>query len=410
MADRPLPPGPAPSQDPSRRSRLGRPHTFVVHGDLHNHTLLSDGRGDPASAFARLRAAGLDVAALTDHASIPFADLPGLDPALYPDDEAFAAAHNGPRSFDESGWAATAAFADAHDEPGRFTAIRGFEWTEPWAGHVNVWFSSSWLGVTTPGDVGGLHAWLASAEPDALFGYNHPGREPGRLGGFARPGGAVGVDLTRRMVAMEAFNRTRDFLFEGHWRGWPSPLASILDAGWRPGVIGCSDEHGREFGLVGKGRTGIWVAEHSRDGVAAALRARATFATREVGLRLDAELDGVRMGGSLPAPLGGRHRLRVDVAGGGHDGVPVVAQLLVGTGGDVASAGVRVAATVPLGPVGGEAVEVDVDLPPAAWVLLRVADPAQPNDVPGPAGHEANVRAVAYASPWWGATGRPLGD
>src|SRR6266536_4896390 len=50
----------------SRQSRLfpGRP---LVHADLHNHTWLSDGRGDPGQAFACLREAGLDVAAITDH-------------------------------------------------------------------------------------------------------------------------------------------------------------------------------------------------------------------------------------------------------------------------------------------------------------------------------------------------------
>ncbi|MFN8075229.1 MAG: DUF3604 domain-containing protein [Kineosporiaceae bacterium] len=393
-----------PATDPTRRSRLGSPHTFVVHADLHNHTLLSDGRGDPATAFAKMRAAGLDVAALTDHASIPFSALPTLDAHLYPDDDALAAAYNPPRSFDAAGWAATAAFADAHDVPGEFTAIRGFEWTEPWAGHVNVWFSSSWLPVTTPGDVSGLHAWLAASEPGALFGYNHPGREPGRLGGFARPEGAVGVDLTRRMVAMEAFNRSIDFLFVGTAAGRPSPFAAILDAGWRPGVIGSSDEHGRDYGLVGKGRTGVWVSEHTRDGVAAALRARATFATREVGLRLDATLDGARMGSALPGPIGGRHRLRLDVAGGGLDGRDLLAQVLVGAPG--AGAGVDVVAQVELPGAARAAgpIEADVDLPEAAWALLRVADPSLPNDTPGPAGHPANVRGVAYASPWWGLT------
>ena len=51
----------------SRRSRLF-PGPFLVHADLHNHTQLSDGRGDPADTFPALRAAGLDAAAITDHA------------------------------------------------------------------------------------------------------------------------------------------------------------------------------------------------------------------------------------------------------------------------------------------------------------------------------------------------------
>ena len=58
-----------PSGGAARSSRLTR-GTSLVHADLHNHTLLSDGDGDPADAFVSMRAAGLDVAALTDHATL----------------------------------------------------------------------------------------------------------------------------------------------------------------------------------------------------------------------------------------------------------------------------------------------------------------------------------------------------
>jgi hypothetical protein len=51
----------------ARLSRITR-GTLLVHADLHNHTVLSDGAGDPAAAFPSMRDAGLDVAALTDHA------------------------------------------------------------------------------------------------------------------------------------------------------------------------------------------------------------------------------------------------------------------------------------------------------------------------------------------------------
>ena len=54
--------GSAPTTGAARTSRLTR-GTRLVHADLHNHTLLSDGDGDPALAFASMRSAGLDVAA-----------------------------------------------------------------------------------------------------------------------------------------------------------------------------------------------------------------------------------------------------------------------------------------------------------------------------------------------------------
>ncbi|MGH2728531.1 MAG: twin-arginine translocation signal domain-containing protein, partial [Actinomycetota bacterium] len=42
---------------------------FVVHSDLHNHSLISgDAFGDPATAYAQMRARGIDVACVTEHA------------------------------------------------------------------------------------------------------------------------------------------------------------------------------------------------------------------------------------------------------------------------------------------------------------------------------------------------------
>ena len=54
-----------------------------------------------------------------------------------------------------------------------------------------------------------------------------------------------------------------------------------LDAGWTPGLIGVTDEHGRDWGHPeGKGRTGLFVTELSRSGVREALSNRRSFAAR----------------------------------------------------------------------------------------------------------------------------------
>jgi hypothetical protein len=385
--------------DPARRSRLitdSADPLRLLFADLHNHSLHSDGRGDPEDAFRQLRDAGLDVAALTDHASTPLDRLAGLSLDDYPDAEALAIGRLAPRSIDATTWKRTADIADAHDVPGQFTALRGFEWTEPWLGHVNVWFSQEYLAVTTPGRVDGLHDFLAESETGALFGYNHPGREPGRLGGFEVPGRHP--ELARRMVALEVFNRTHDFLFEGYEHGQRSPVADCLDAGWRPGLIGCSDEHGRSYGLVGKGRTGLWAPAHTRRGVQETLLSRRTYATREVGLRLDATLDGAPMGAVLRT--GRTAALSVDVAGSVYLGPDAEVQLLASSRSRDDDGGVRVVhrSTVQL----GEVADLDVPVPDdARWLVLRVADPDQPRGGPAPSGHAARGWALAYASPWY---------
>ncbi|HSK25706.1 MAG TPA: hypothetical protein VK894_02200 [Jiangellales bacterium] len=380
--------------DAGRRSALAG-DLVLLHGDLHNHTMLSDGAGDPGEAFARLRAAGLDVAALTDHSSIPRHHLDRLDPADYPDAEALRLARLAPDSLDGAGWAVTGALADEADAPGAFTAIRGFEWTEPWLGHANVWFSEGYLPVHTPGRIGGLHRWLLDHEADALLGYNHPGREPGRFGGFA-----LEPALVPRMVGVEVFNRYDDYLLDSGPRHGRAPaLVECLRAGWRPGLLGVSDEHGRDYGLAGKGRTGLWVTEHSRAGVRECLLARRTFATREVGLRLFASLAGVPMGGALPDPVGPL-RMRVDLGG---SGLPEGRRVLLQTLGDLGGPEPTVLSVLDADV--SEVVELDLDHAGSPWVLLRVADPARPNpqvDVTG-AGVAGPVagRALAYASPWY---------
>src|SRR5918912_897712 len=201
------------STDDWRRSRLEPAGPFLVVGDLHNHTTLSDGSATPESAYRQMREAGLDVAALTDHASIARSRRDDLGLHQYPDADALAVARMMPRSFDDAGWRRTGELADAVDVPGVFTALRGFEWTEPWLGHVNVWFSDEYVDVRTPGSLSGLFAFLADQEQKALFGYNHPGREGGRHEAFTIPTNEKAADIPARMVALEAFNRTDDYLF-----------------------------------------------------------------------------------------------------------------------------------------------------------------------------------------------------
>ena len=389
--------GSAPAVGAARASRITT-GTTLVHADLHNHTLLSDGDGDPALAFDSMRSAGLDVAALTDHATYSDNALGDvLTDALPPD-------YHQAAGLTPNGWARTRDYADAANTDGAFTAIRGFEWSEPLLGHVNVWFTEHYVDVLQAGLMAPLLEWLRR-EPglvldggaDGIAGFNHPGREPGRFEEFRFDPAA-----RDQMVSLEMFNRRDDYLFEGWADGLSSPLCACLNAGWRTGITGVTDEHGVDWGHPeGKGRTGLWVADHTRAGVKAAMQARRFFATRTSGLRVDATASvaggpAVPMGSVLPVSRGdvtftldlarddswlGR-RLTVQVLRPGPDApvVPLVQEFVVGD---------LVTVTLPL------------DLADGDWVLLRVADPTQPNASPGPAGHPGNDLGIAYTSPWW---------
>lgn len=381
--------GRAPAGGAQRESRISR-GTVLVHADLHNHTLLSDGDGDPSAAFPSMRDAGLDVAALTDHA-IRGASVEGTGTGGTPW-----------IGLDRAGWRRTGELALAHDRPGEFTAIRGFEWTHPDLGHINAWFTDDFTDIVGRAGIAQFYDWLTttgretglsgSRQGTGLAGFNHPGREAGRFADFAYRDAA-----REQLVSLEMFNRYDDYLFEGVARGGTSPLVACLEAGWRTGLLGVTDEHGEDWGFPeGKGRAGLWVTELSRAGVAEAMRARRFFATRLSGLRVDATADGVRMGSTLPHRSGPvEFALDVD-RGPGWAGMPLQVQVLRP---DLPVPAVVEVADIRCGEVAW--FSVPLDAADGGWVVLRIADPAEPSDSPGPPGHPANNLAVAYASPWF---------
>jgi hypothetical protein len=390
----------APLTGAQRASRISS-GTTLVHADLHNHTLLSDGDGSPEDAFVSMRAAGLDVAALTDHATLSDHLLGDQVKAVMP------AGYSQLGGLTREGWERTGVLADGADRPGVFTAMRGFEWSEPTLGHVNVWFTEEWTDVVDLGQMGPLYRWLerqsgllglGDGGAEGIAGFNHPGREPGRFEEFR-----FDRAVRDQMVSLEMFNRRDDYLFEGYADGHPSPLCVCLNAGWRTGITGVTDEHGTDWGFPeGKGRTGLWVEEHSRAGVLAAMRARRFFATRTSGLRVDATAaydDGrpaVRMGGVLP--LGeGLVTFTLDLErDDSWTGRTLHAQVL-----RPGTEAPEVVDVVPF--VVGDVVRfpVPLDVADGDWVLLRISDPAQVNATPGPAGHPCNDLGIAYTSPWW---------
>jgi hypothetical protein len=432
-----LPLGSSTGLGAERASRLF-PGTRVAHADLHNHTLLSDGDGNPDEAFAKMRGHGLDVAALTDHSTTSkFAKPPcGENTDCH-----------SLTGIDEASWQRLGELADGALEDGQFTAIRGFEWSSPTLGHVNVWFSHTWIDpLTTAGassgegisqwarEIPGLgeaaapvldpvsaanptagatmrpfYEWLSTAPGtpaiggglDAIAGFNHPGREPGRFGYFT-----YDARLRDRIVSMEVFNRSEDYLFEGTDQNQPSPLVQCLNAGWRVGLLGVTDEHGTNWGFnPAKGRGGLWVTELTRAGVREAMLARRFFATVVEGLRLDVSATGadgapVRMGGVLKHTTGPvRFELDID-RGPEWVGKPLSVQVL--TAGTTMPTVAHVQDVVV--PSAAEPVvsfTVDLDIADAPWLVVRITDPEKGPDGRATAPFDSLKGAIAYASPFY---------
>jgi hypothetical protein len=417
--------------DTARTSRLF-PGTWLAHADLHNHTLFSDGAGDPALAFDSMRSAGLDVAALTDHSTVSY----GLPEHVCADGDCSLA------GIDEESWVKALEMADGAHRDGEFTAMRGFEWSSPTLGHMNVWFSQTWIdplhtggtstgegaaqfiheemGVppqasaqldelvrsapTTGAGMLAFYDWLRAPVDrpiiggglDGIAGFNHPGREPGRFSYFE-----FEPDLTDRIVSIEVFNRREDYLYEGTTSGARSPINECLNAGWRVGLLGVTDEHGTDWGYPdGKGRTGLWVPSLTRAGVREALLARRFFSTRLRGLRLDAAANGVPMGGVLKHSRG-PVTFQVDIDRGKEWwDQPLNVQVLMP--GEVMPTVVHSEdIRFPPGnsPVPTFTSEIDSD--EGTWVVLRVTDPAVQADDRADDLWSSFGNAIAYASPFF---------
>ncbi len=445
--------GPVGSTGASRISSItSSAATRLVHADMHNHSLLSDGDGNPANAYSLMKQRGLDVAALTEHASGD----------VNPGDSSSCGEGTCGRvlSLTDAGWEYVRELADAANDPvNGFIAIRGFEWTSVVQGHVNVWFSSEYTDPSrTGGQAGheavstfiadnsggdpisaagmgafqdspgagmaGFYQWLQT-EPqtpgwggglDGIGGFNHPGREPGRFGNFGHLAG-----VHDRIVSMEIMNRGDDYLFEGVKYGARSPLQVCLDNGWRVGLLGVTDEHGddawgRDVTATGKGRAGLWVREdlpYNRVAIKEAMTARRFFATNKSGLRLDltatsmVTAETARMGQTLAHEQGAVvFDLDIDGinAGAWAGSKPLTLQVLRPDGGLLPSVAHQQDFIVPAPGTGPIRFVVPLDVADGDWAVVRVLDPAEPmpgGDAAGAKGSafEGLGRAVAYASP-----------
>lgn len=129
-----------------------KPEYNIYFGEMHGHTLFSDGSTDADSYYTNIRDnAKLDFAALTDH------DHGGIGKEeLYGDV-----------------WKEIQAAAKKYYEPGRFTTILGYERDSyPWYNNAVVYFSSHdapMLGAEIPGEITKAELSEALARKDVIL-------------------------------------------------------------------------------------------------------------------------------------------------------------------------------------------------------------------------------------------------
>jgi hypothetical protein len=260
----------------------------LLWADLHQHSRLSDGTGEPEDLARYARDVGnLDVFSVTDHD------------------------HHGLRTLSPVWERLRKCAADAY-EPGRFVTLLGYEWTNWTYGHRNVYyrdtegalFSFADSATNTP-----LELWASLPEDRAMTIAHHPG------------GGPVATDWSippppsfERLVEISSIHGTSECFGCAKGIYDPVPGSSVTDAlarEYRLGFLGSGDGHVGHPGETGfpcGGLAGIYAADRTREAVWEALRARRTYATTGERILLDFRLSDHWMGeeitsSALPARL-----------------------------------------------------------------------------------------------------------
>lgn len=241
-------------------------------GELHCHTIHSDGDSTPLDVAARAEALGLDFLAITDHNVLTQQ-------------------------------------IDLHESQTPLILIPGFEVTT-YYGHWNVWGEGGWLDFRIGSEEQMRAAMRTAAARGYLVSCNHP-----------RP---YGPDW--------AFSEVTDYdcieVWNGPWELFNDQALAYweerLRAGARPTAVGGSDSHfhqRRHLARLGHPTTWIYCeGVPSAAALLAALRAgRATISESPVGPQIDLRAGGVMIGGVVELIPGAPLALSTQVRGGRGD-------------------------------------------------------------------------------------------
>ncbi len=199
----------------------------------------------------------------------------------------------------ERKWKRTLAAADAFDEPGRFVAFAGFEWSNPLLGHMSVLNTQDFTHTLKTFRVKAMYDWIA-ARPEAFVQFNHPGDYDflGLEFRHFKPYPRVAAQV----VGIETWNTNYgldEYFYKGSWNSDTSFLDVANQKGWRIGALGAQDNHRRDWGILNDFRTGVLATALTREAVIEAFRARRFYATEDSDLVLDFRCDGFPMGATV---------------------------------------------------------------------------------------------------------------
>lgn len=265
----------------------------VYWGDLHGHSHLSDGTGEPEDYFRYARdVAGLDVVALTDHD------------------------HWGVRFLDQSPdlWQTIRANCEQFHEPGRFVTVLGYEWTNWIHGHRHVLYfgdDGPILSAIDPAYETPAQLWegLRATGLEALTFAHHSAGGPIATNWDFAPDPEL--EPVTEIVSVHGSSEAADSPLGIYRPLRGNYVRDVLARGYKLGFIGSGDSHDGHPGLAWlasrtSGLAAILADELSRPGVRAALQGRRVYATNGARILVQCALGGRRMGSSVPPTVEGQ--------------------------------------------------------------------------------------------------------
>lgn len=280
----------------------------VRWADLHGHSQLSDGTGTPEDFFAYARnTAGLDIASLTDHD------------------------HWGIEALDTNAWMweTIRKTVKAHNEPGLFVTLLGYEWTSWLHGHRHVLYFNDGdeekiYSSMDPAYQNPAQLWEALNGQEAMTFAHHSAGGPVSTNWWYPPDPIL--EPITEIVSVHGSSEAPDAPSTIYNPVRGNFIQDVLRAGYRFGFVGSGDSHDGHPGLAhlanqgGGGLAAIFTEALTRKAVLEALRARHTYATNGARIWLEVSIDDKPMGSTLPpASALGRatQPLRVRAAGEG---------------------------------------------------------------------------------------------
>ncbi|MAE66535.1 MAG: hypothetical protein CMJ18_19880, partial [Phycisphaeraceae bacterium] len=265
----------------------------VFFGDIHGHSILSDGVGDGAAYLRHGRdVAGLDFCTSAEHICY----------------------------ISDNDWRHVVAEVNRADDPGRFVTLVAYEWAGM-GGHHCLYTKDDWLepvrGMEPPCDaMPALWAHFRGREGSILATTHSCVQSPGLKNHWDDH------DFTF-FRSIEIFTRGGAHEYFGHPIA-PASTAGIgyqemLERGARLGVIAGSDNHEARPGLTSAnwghrrrgGLAGVWAADLTRADIFDALYARHTYGTTGQRTIVQFFVNGAMMGDETPLDSGAN---RIDLS------------------------------------------------------------------------------------------------